>query len=81
MNNSEIIAGLCELGSKARKRFREGGDNEQFRREYAVLAAAAERLETLRTPCNLCRYDPPSSCDGKPCTICPADAVWNEEEY
>lgn len=23
-------------------------------------------------PCDLCRYDPPSSCDGKPCSLCPA---------
>ena len=24
------------------------------------------------TPCDLCRYDPPSSLDGKPCSMCPA---------
>ena len=24
------------------------------------------------TVCNLCRYNPPSSSDGKPCTMCPA---------
>lgn len=26
-------------------------------------------------PCGLCRYSPPSSCDGKPCTMCPAEAA------
>ena len=25
------------------------------------------------SPCDLCRYNPPSSCDGKPCTMCPAE--------
>lgn len=25
------------------------------------------------TPCDLCRYNPPSSCDGKPCCMCPAE--------
>ena len=26
------------------------------------------------TPCDLCRYDPPSSSDNKPCSMCPASA-------
>ena len=25
------------------------------------------------SPCDVCRYYPPSSMDGKPCTICPAE--------
>lgn len=25
------------------------------------------------TPCTFCRFNPPSSCDGKPCCVCPAD--------
>ncbi len=25
-----------------------------------------------KSPCDLCCYNPPSSSDGKPCTICPA---------
>ena len=25
-----------------------------------------------RIPCDLCRYAPPSSSDGKPCCMCPA---------
>ena len=24
------------------------------------------------TPCDLCRFEPPSSFDGKPCSLCPA---------
>ena len=28
----------------------------------------------LLTPCDLCRYDPPSSLDNKPCSSCPASA-------
>ena len=26
-----------------------------------------------KTPCDLCRYAPPSSSDGKPCRMCPAE--------
>ena len=25
------------------------------------------------TPCDVCRYNPPSSMDGKPCCVCPAE--------
>lgn len=26
------------------------------------------------TPCDCCKFNPPSSTDGKPCTLCPAQA-------
>lgn len=26
------------------------------------------------TPCDVCRFNPPSSTDGKPCSVCPAQA-------
>ena len=59
MNNNEIIAGLRELAEERRTWFREDGDDEQFRRDYAVLAAAAERMEKDEVPvvrCKDCRY-------------------------
>lgn len=30
------------------------------------------------SPCDLCRFNPPSSADGKPCTICPAERREND---
>lgn len=30
-------------------------------------------------PCDVCRYSPPSSGDGKPCTICPAEGKDGEQ--
>lgn len=50
----------------------------------AVTSAYVEALSALRaqqeaekneplTPCDVCRYSPPSSFDGKPCTMCPAE--------
>lgn len=27
------------------------------------------------SPCDLCRYNPPSSMGGKPCSVCPASAA------
>lgn len=33
-----------------------------------------EALPTVdAVPCDVCRFAPPSSGDGKPCTICPAE--------
>ena len=50
--------------------------------EIAVIPAhialgIADYIEKNRsknmTPCDVCRYNPPSSMDGKPCTMCPAE--------
>ena len=29
--------------------------------------------DNVKTPCDLCRYAPPSSSDGKPCCMCPVE--------
>lgn len=34
--------------------------------------------QPAQTPCDLCAYDPPSSGDGKPCSMCPASAKGGE---
>ena len=45
-------------------------DDEQ----YEALTMAIKALEQEpKSPCDLCRYNPPSSADGKPCTMCPAE--------
>ncbi len=31
------------------------------------------------TPCDACRFNPPSSKDGKPCSICPAEGRQQDE--
>lgn len=30
------------------------------------------RKQSELTPCDCCRFNPPSSADGKPCLVCPA---------
>ena len=32
------------------------------------------------SPCILCRFNPPSSSDGKPCSMCPAEAALRREQ-
>ena len=36
-------------------------------------------LDERKTPCDLCAYNPPSSLNGKPCSMCPATAKEAEE--
>lgn len=36
-----------------------------------ALDIAIKALE--QEPCDVCKYNPPSSGDGKPCTMCPAE--------
>lgn len=31
------------------------------------------QLKEISMPCALCRFNPPSSRDGKPCSYCPAE--------
>lgn len=42
---------------------------DEWVQAYEMAIAA---LRERKSPCDLCRYNPPSSCDGKPCTMCPA---------
>ena len=39
------------------------------------MGYAVYPLKNLLSPCDLCIYNPPSSMDGKPCSICPACAI------
>ncbi len=41
-------------------------------RENWVKEDDTSDTSVLRSPCDLCRFDPPSSLDGKPCMKCPA---------
>lgn len=46
------------------------GYNDGINMAVTVVSA----LPTVdAVPCDVCRYSPPSSGDGKPCTICPAE--------
>jgi hypothetical protein len=50
-------------------------DNKKchFFNDHFVPTADVVEVSGL-TPCDVCAYNPPSSCDGKPCCICPATA-------
>ncbi len=44
-----------------------------------VKAVKDEVIKHL-SPCDVCKYSPPSSFDGKPCTVCPATPIYTEED-
>ena len=38
------------------------------------MADKGYRKQSELTPCDVCQFNPPSSGDGKPCLMCPAQA-------
>ena len=45
----------------------------------ALAKTYVEQLPSAQpTPCDVCRYNPPSSMDGKPCCVCPAERRTDE---
>ncbi len=40
---------------------------------------AGYRKQSNLYPCDVCKFNPPSSGDGKPCTVCPAQAKGGAE--
>ena len=49
------------------------GERSMFAMALSALREQ-ERRRLTDYPCDFCRFGPPSSGDGKPCTICPAEA-------
>lgn len=47
-------------------------DSEKYDWIEALNEAIKMVEQEQKSPCDLCRFNPPSSCDGKPCTMCPA---------
>lgn len=46
---------------------------QTFVYETEAEAIEAWNRRPAKTPCDLCKFNPPSSMDGKPCTMCVAD--------
>ena len=38
------------------------------------------KAKNAKTVCDICRYNPPSSLDGKPCTFCVAETRVGEKD-
>ena len=52
-------------------------DDEPIERCKACPLCYSDKMRhhEPKTPCDLCLYNPPSSGDGKPCTMCPASSL------
>jgi hypothetical protein len=58
---------------EARDRLQPVADSTPLAGYGAALSKAVEVLKLAEDgPCGLCAYYPPSSFDGRPCTMCPA---------
>lgn len=51
-------------------------DGEELQRCIDRAVEQIKKEEQPKTPCDLCRHNPPSSGDGKPCSYCPAEGEW-----
>jgi hypothetical protein len=51
------------------------GDENDLDRLRELAQADREGI----SPCTFCRFNPPSSGDGKPCCMCPAEAALRRE--
>ncbi len=50
-------------------------DDKKPCKRAVILGKAIKALEQEpKSPCDVCRFNPPSSSDGKPCTMCPAES-------
>ena len=48
--------------------------NENNMELVARCKCLESELEKLKTPCDLCKFSPPTSGDGNSCSLCPAQA-------
>ena len=53
-------------------------DNKDICRNCLDTLMNREKSEHC-TPCDVCKFDPPSSGDKKPCSMCPAEAADNSK--
>ena len=44
-----------------------------------ILCRKGYRKQSEFTPCDCCKFNPPTSGDGKPCFMCPAQAKGGED--
>ena len=55
------------------------GEAEEYHAMFATMLEESMPNEPL-TPCDVCKFSPPSSSDGKPCCMCPATSYPPEGE-
>lgn len=59
------------------------GQAEYWKQKYEEAVEENSHLKDRihqMGPCDRCRFNPPSSCDGKPCCMCVAEKIIEEEE-
>ena len=79
----EVYAKISYYGGFEGENVWQDAVNEACRMGAAALREM-DAQEKPKTPCDLCLYNPPSSRDGKPCTMCPASSLpepLKEEHY
>lgn len=81
-----VIAGLAsENCAKVADKIDQLLSDDKELEQYRALGPIDRLRELARadkegiSPCTFCRFNPPSSGDGKPCCMCPAEAALRRE--
>jgi hypothetical protein len=81
-----VIAGLAsencaKVADKIDQLLSDDKELEQYRALGPIdrLRELAQADKEGISPCTFCRFNPPSSGDGKPCCMCPAEAALRRE--
>jgi hypothetical protein len=70
----DSLSGECERLHKENEELKKALENHDTFMKYAYSYGKADALsQEPISPCDVCKYNPPSSMDGKPCTMCPAE--------
>lgn len=70
----------CRKLRSAERQGTDPGGIANLRKKVGYFASAVKMLRERSDPCSSCAYDPPSSGDGKPCSICPAVPKQEKED-
>lgn len=65
-------------GEITQYRFIDVTDNQPIDFDLEEVDCVYREVKNDKSPCDLCRYNPPSSGDDKPCSMCPAYSGGNE---
>ena len=78
MNKEKQIEEMAKICSDKCKDCHNSECRESTKSQYCIaetLYNAGYRKQRELTLCDVCKFNPPSSGDGKPCCMCPAQAV------
>lgn len=78
---TESAYGQMRTPPPSRNKSKNPSHESLYKRLAAIEDILGDEYDLDRlTPCTFCQFNPPSSSDGKPCCMCPAEAALRREQ-